>query len=306
MTGDSPGGSWIYNWQTTAQRDVSGLRDVNLRDQSASVMLPPAQDQRFMIVGGGNTDNNLLATDKTDLINLKGGAGNYTAGPNMPGPGKIYPNATILPDRKVLVSGGGRLNRADPVYTAALFDATSNSWTSVPGDPVGRLYHSGAFTMPDGRVVQIGGNPMDNSFELRISVYSPGYMFRTARPAISAVPAAVNAGSQMTFDMTLPAGRTLKSVSLLHPGSPTHQIDPNLRMVDAPVVSQGAGKVTVRVEGNKNVIPPGPYMLSVVDSRGCPLHREVGEGVMSQSDPRDRDDTRDNNQSVANPKRSRR
>jgi len=105
---------------------------------------------------------------------------------------------------------------------------------------------------------------------LRISVYSPGYMFRGERPTTSNVPATATPGQNLTFNVTLPAGRTLKSVGLLHPGSPTHQIDTNARLVDAPIVSQSGSQVTVRIEGNRNIIPPGPYMLTVVDSNNVP------------------------------------
>ena len=48
---DYPAGLWNIN--TNAYQVVPGLTDDSRRDQGASVMLPPAQDQRVMVMGGG-------------------------------------------------------------------------------------------------------------------------------------------------------------------------------------------------------------------------------------------------------------
>ena len=41
-------GSFLYDWRTKNIGDIPGLRDVWLRDQAGSVLLPPAQNQTFM------------------------------------------------------------------------------------------------------------------------------------------------------------------------------------------------------------------------------------------------------------------
>ena len=52
---------------------VPDLLDPVLRNQSASVLLPPAQDQRVMIMGGGpvGKEDKTDATDKVSIVDLK-------------------------------------------------------------------------------------------------------------------------------------------------------------------------------------------------------------------------------------------
>jgi hypothetical protein len=120
----------------------------------------------------------------------------------------MYLNATILPDRTVLVTNGGKFNRdaAANVLTAAVYDPAGNAWTSVAADPIGRNYHSTAVLLPDGRVAVFGSNPGDGTFELRISMYEPTYLFKTARPTISGVPAQAGYGTQFSFNVNSPHG----------------------------------------------------------------------------------------------------
>jgi hypothetical protein len=233
--------------------------------------LPPAQDQKVLITGGGNINTATPGISLTDIIDLKAAVPAYQAGPDLPGLGKMYTNGTILPDRTVLITNGGRLNRDDStnVMTAAIYNPATNAWASVAADPIGRNYHSTAVLLPDGRVIALGSNPANNTFELRISIYQPPYLFKTARPAISAVPATSTYGQNFNFNVTVPAGKTIKWAQLTRPMSVTHQMDSNLRLVDLPVVVNG-GVATVTVPSNRNILPPGPYMLNVTDSDGVP------------------------------------
>lgn len=263
-------GSSIYNHTQATITDVPGLRMKDMRDQSASVLLPPAQDQKVLITGGGNINTTNPGINLTDIIDLKQANPAYTPGPNLPGDGKMYVNASTLPDRSVLISNGGRLNRdgSTNVLTAAIYDPATNAMASVAADPIGRNYHSSAVLLPDGRVAVFGSNPGNGDFEMRISIYQPGYMFRGARPEISNAPAAATYGQQFSFNVAT-TGKTIKWAQLLRPMSVTHQMDSNMRLVDLPVVVQN-GVATVSMPANRNMLPPGPYMLSVTDSGGLP------------------------------------
>ena len=96
-----------------------GLEDPNQRDQSASLLLPPAQKQEVMIMGGGNTyETGTPAIDSTDEIDLEESKPEWKAGPDLPqgvmdngepeepGMGKMYVSAVALPDGTVLETGG--------------------------------------------------------------------------------------------------------------------------------------------------------------------------------------------------------
>jgi hypothetical protein len=256
-------GASIYNWRTAQIADVPGLREKDMRDQAGSVLLPPAQDQRVMIVGGGNSDANVPATNKTDIIDLKAPLPAYTAGPDLPGPGKMYVNALNLHDRTVLAASGGTNNRDGSVLTTAIYDPSANRWTAVAADPIGRNYHSSAQLLPDGRVAVLGSNPGDNSFELRISIYEPPHLFKGTRPTVTAAPATAGYGARFEIGVT----GTVVSASLLAPMSATHQTDSNARLVDLPITGTG-GVREAQAPSNKAILPPGPYMLTVKDANG--------------------------------------
>lgn len=258
-------GASLYDWRTAQIWDVPGLREKDLRDQAGSVVLPPAQDQRVMIVGGGNTDANLPATSLVDIIDLSAPSPGYEPGPDLPGPGKGYVNVLNLPDRTVLAANGAQHNRSDDVHTAAIYDPVANAWRSVAADPIGRNYHSTAILLPDGRVAVLGSNPADNSFELRISVFSPPYLFGGDRPTIERAPESAGYGAAFELEVT----GEVASASLMPPMSATHQTDTNARLVDLPIVGTGDVR-TVQVPHNPNLLPPGPYMLTVVDADGVP------------------------------------
>ena len=262
-------GASIYNHVTGAIGDVPGLRAKDLRDQSGSVLLPPAQDQRVMITGGGNIDTNIPGIGLTDVVDLKAANPAYQPAPDLPGDGRMYLNCTLLPDRTVLATNGGKLNRDDTsnVISAATYDPAADTWTSVAPDPVPRNYHSSALLLPDGRVATFGSNPGDGSFELRISVYEPSYLFKGPRPSMSGVPDEAHYGDQISFPVD--SASTIRWAQLIRPMSVTHQTDTNARLVDLPIVVDG-GLATVTIPSNPNLLPPGPYMLNITDSKGVP------------------------------------
>lgn len=63
-------GADIYDYNANTITSVSGLQDKDNRDQSMSVLLPPAQSQKVLTLGGGNVDTNVDANRFTDLIDL--------------------------------------------------------------------------------------------------------------------------------------------------------------------------------------------------------------------------------------------
>jgi hypothetical protein len=272
-------GASIYNYGANTITDVPGLQNKDQRDQSMSVLLPPAQDQRVLVLGGGNIVTNPDANRLTDIIDLKAASPSYTPGPLLPtgtlaggvpetaNQGKMYVSAVILPDGKVFETGGGLHNRADPVTEASMFDPATNTFT--PGmavDPVARGYHSSAFLLPDGRVMAVGNNPGDGSFDMRVSVYSPPYLFNGARPQIL-TPAATNWAYGSTQQITVDS--PILKVSLIRPEAVTHSSDPNQRYIDLPMSVNG-NTIGLNLTSNPNLAPPGWYMLFALGTNGVP------------------------------------
>jgi hypothetical protein len=272
-------GASVYDYAAGSVVDVPGLRNKNERDQSMSVLLPPAQDQRVLTMGGGNIGSNPDANRLTDIVDLKAANPSYAPGPLLPtgtltggvsesaSQGKMYVSAVLLPDGKVFETGGGLHNRADPVYEASMFDPATNTFIAgMAADPMPRTYHSTAFLLPDGRVMAFGDNPGDGSYATHISVYSPPYLFRGARPQILSVASPEwSYGSTQQITVDTPVVRA----ALVRPAAVTHSSDPNQRYIELPM-SVSDTTIGLNVTSNPNIAPPGWYMLFVLGAGGVP------------------------------------
>ncbi len=277
--GNNDAGIWDATANTFAS--VPGLPDRDRRDMGASVLLPPAQSQKLMVMGGGShTNRSAKATASTGIIDLSQSAPAYVEGPPL-SEGKQYLSAVVLPDRTVLQTGGTNqtyLTNDRPDfeyrYSAQIFHPDSGVLELAARSTVGRTYHSEALLLPDGRVATFGGNASDigSPFEMRIEIYAPKYTKRV-RPALTVDPAARSITRGGTTSFT--TDRPLKWVHLVRPGAATHSNDPDQRLVDLPFTqtaqTDGAGgAVAASLDANPNLTPPGWYMLFGVDTDGTP------------------------------------
>jgi hypothetical protein len=283
----------------TRVTDTPGLRYPDQRDQSASLLLPPAQEQKVMIMGGGETAaTRQYATASTDEIKLDEANPRWIPGPDLPrgtmeeggamepmGAGRMYVSAVALPNGMVLETGGSLIPRTENVLETSIFNPKTNSFTSVAHDPVGRDYHSEALLLPDGRVMALGSNPANSngeeSFETRISIYTPSYLTQGVRPVLglidgqaSQVEGSVNRTTQWEYGtehaLSYSSPRSITSAVLMRPAAVTHSSDPNQREVNLPITSDQGGQLSVGLPPNPNLTPPGYYMVFLVDSQGVP------------------------------------
>ncbi|MDT9698857.1 galactose oxidase-like domain-containing protein [Streptomyces sp. P17] len=274
-------GSAIYDYGANTITQVPGLQKKDERDQSASVLLPPAQDQKVLTLGGGNIDSNPDANRLTDIIDLKQPNPSYVAGPPIPqgmvdlgngpvaqtvGQGKMYVSAVLLPDGKVLETGGALHNRADPVFETSIFDPATETFDQVATDPEARGYHSSAFLLPDGRVMTTGDNPGNGSWNHNVSVYTPPYLLKGERPTITSV---IDTEWNYGDTQRITVDRPIAKAELIRPAAVTHSSDPNQRFVDLPLSVDG-NNIDLNVTSNPNLAPPGWYMLFAVDANGVP------------------------------------
>jgi hypothetical protein len=99
-------------------------------------------------------------------------------GPSMSQP-RIEMNATILPNGKVLATGGS-LNDEDALtasLNADLYDPVTNTFSPAGANAFPRLYHSNALLLPDATVLLMGGNPQRGNYQRQLEIYSPAYLF---------------------------------------------------------------------------------------------------------------------------------
>jgi hypothetical protein len=188
---------------------------------------------------------------------------------------RIQMNATILPNGKVLATGGSA-NDEDALtagLNADLYDPATNTFSSAGANAFPRLYHSNALLLPDATVLLMGGNPQRGNYEARLEIYSPAYLFNgdgtpADRPLISGVPpGTVNYNT--SFAVQTPDAADIASVVLVRPGTPTHAFDMEQRLVGLTFTA-GAGVLNVTAPANGNIAPPGYYMLFVLNSAGVP------------------------------------
>ena len=175
----------------------------------------------------------------------------------------------------MLASGGGSNSDGrditNAVLPAEIWNPDTETWTTVDSLQNGRLYHSTALLLPDGRVLMAGGGALPGSIAVdqrNAEIYSPPYLFKGARPTITSAPGGVAYGS--SFDVTTPNAAQIAKVSLIRSPSVTHAFDQNQRFQFLSFTHGRRARSPCRRPANANLAPPGDYMLFLVDANGVP------------------------------------
>ncbi|KOX48534.1 MULTISPECIES: radical copper oxidase GlxA [Streptomyces] len=276
--GRDPG---IWDVETNKFTKIPGMSDANMLETANTVLLPPAQDEKYMVIGGGGVGESKLSSEKTRIVDLKADDPKFVDGPSLE-KGTRYPQASILPDDSVLVSGGSEdyRGRSDSnILQARLYHPDTNAFERVADPLVGRNYHSGSILLPDGRLMFFGSdslygdkaNTKPGKFEQRIEIYTPPYLYRDSRPDLSGGPQTIARGESGTF--TSRAASTVKKVRLIRPSASTHVTDVDQRSVALDFKAEG-DQLTVTVPEGKNLVQSGWYMMFVTDGEGTPSKAE--------------------------------
>jgi hypothetical protein len=281
--GRQPG---IWDLTDNSWQDVPGLRDPQMNETSSSFLLPPAQEQKVGIIGGGEIGEGAGSTGRFDVVDLDASdEPRYEAALTYPSPGR-YISTVTLPDDTVLFTGGSKDYRGkglSDLHLTRIYGPASNELLEAAPNEVGRNYHSTAVLLPDGRVMTMGSDPLfadahdhvPGTFETRIEVYSPPYLFTgTERPQVLAAPAQVQRGT--TFEVTVDSDSRIDKARLIRPSAVTHLTDPEQRSVALDITPAGDGVLALSLDEREGLTPSGYYILVVVDENGVP---SVGEWV---------------------------
>ena len=187
---------------------------------------------------------------------------------------RTYHTLTSLPDGNVLVTSGVRTatsTSSQGAFSAEIWSPATETWTQLSSAQVKRAYHSIALLLPDGRVLVSGSGGdaaglMTN--ELSAEIFSPPYLFKGARPTILTVP--VNMGYGSTYTVSTPDAATISSVVLIRSGAVTHTFNNDQRYVPLTFAQNGAGGLDIQIPSNPDSLPPGYYLLFIVNQNGVP------------------------------------
>ncbi|HLA74801.1 MAG TPA: galactose oxidase-like domain-containing protein [Gammaproteobacteria bacterium] len=230
----------------------------------SGVLLPgtPGGSTKVMLIGGASRTGVFATTETLDTANLAAG---WQFRAPLPQPRRNN-NSVLLPDGTLLTLGGNNSvqNYTNPQYEAVLYNPATNIWTRMASQVRSRAYHSTAVLLPDARVISAGDDGPLNGGAMN-EIFSPPYLFRGARPVITAAPATV--AWKQSFVISTPSSVT-KAV-LIAPGATTHGNDMSQRLVPL-AITPTTGGITAVAPPSANVAPPGYYMLFVLDSQGVP------------------------------------
>jgi hypothetical protein len=268
---------WI---DTTASKMVEGPARGEVRINGTAVMYEPG---KILVTGGASP----AALDSSEVIDLNAPTPAWRAVGSMHSP-RQHATATLLPDGRVLVTSGTRAAGFDPIASqedpgqavlpAEIWDPVTELWTEVNASPEARTYQSGALLLPDGRVLVSGGGQGGSGSQPNgapgvpdhpsADLYSPPYLFRGARPVVTTAPATIAYGA--SFQVASPDAARVAKASLVRLGATAHAFNANQRFAWLTVQSTNDGQVSLAGPADANQVPPGHYLLHLLDADGVP------------------------------------
>jgi Domain of unknown function (DUF1929)/Gylcosyl hydrolase family 115 C-terminal domain/Legume lectin domain len=235
------------------------------RNYGAAVMYDAG---KVALIGGG------YITNTVERIDLAAATPAWSFAAPMAFPRRQI-NAVILADGNVLVTGGSKTpafsDNAGSIFATEIWDPLANTWSMGAAAAVARLYHSETVLLPDGRVASLGGghpagaNGGPNNFNMEY--YSPPYLFRGARPAVTSIPDSGAYGQ--TMFVATPDAATITKAHIIRLTATTHSFDQDQR-INRLAFTAVSGGLNVTLPANSNLAPPGYYWFFIVRNNGVP------------------------------------
>ena len=201
---------------------------------------------------------------------------------------RVWSNATVVADGKVLVTGGSSEPNQliNVAYLAEIWDPATGRWTRGATAAKARLYHSTALLLPDATVLTMGGGASDDSpvNNLNGEIYYPSYLYKqdgsglpAPRPTIVSAPATAQVGQPLVaiIGSTAPIG----GVTMVRTASVTHSFDADQRYLPLTFTQSGQ-TVAATIPADPDIALPGYYLLFVLDQAGVPSVAKVVQVVL--------------------------
>ena len=186
--------------------------------------------------------------------------------------------------RQVLGTGGSAVeNQLTGVNNSAeIWNPATGTWTQGASAVNARLYHGRRCCCPMPSVLIAGGGAPGPLKNLNAEIYYPPYLFdatgaRAARPEIISAPDTVLPGA--SFQVGVSGAGNVSRVSFIKTGSVTHSFNMDQRYLQLPFTANG-GLLTAQLPSRAGDVPPGYYMLFVLNEQGVPsVARMVRVGI---------------------------
>jgi galactose oxidase len=230
---------------------------------------------------GGNGPANGYATPSSaaaTVIDVTTGAPVLKELTPMSNP-RQWANSTVLPDGKVVVTGGSRFADnagTDAVYPAEIWNPATAAWTVGASAAVYRGYHSSAVLLPDATILSTGGGVPGPVNNFNAEIYYPPYLFTTQsgkavlapRPIVSSI-SATKASYGGTLSVSMWSDDVIAKVAVVGTSTTTHSFNSGQRYIPATFTQNGRS-ISISMPSSANIAPPGYYLVFLVNSAGVP------------------------------------
>lgn len=278
------GVSWDEMWSLDDSGNGSvrqwGRLSAPIGASGSSVMYAPG---KLMFSGGGQRVNGdgIRANNVTSLVDITGATPRVTVGAPMQR-ARNWHNLTVLPAGQVYANGGTSLgDYGEAANAGEIWDPTTGRWSTAATSAKLRTYHSSAALLPSGAVFTGGTGAPGVQNNLDAEMFYPPNLFAKGadggvkwadRPAIATLGGDLRLGGTVTAQIG--DTRTISSASLISLSSTTHSYNSDQRRIPLQVQQSGS-QLQLTIPGNRNVVPAGSYLLSIVDANGVPSRSQT-------------------------------
>jgi hypothetical protein len=268
VSGPNPNSAYLDTDGTGTWTEVA-TSNYGIRDYGTSAMFLPG----MVMIAGGNPPQHgdEFPTRTVEVIDLNAPSPTWEYTGSMAF-GARHLFSTVLPTGDILITGGhsspGFNNAAVPVLPAQIYSPTTGLWTTLAAMKTPRLYHSIAILLPDGRVAVGGGGQPNAAGEVDhpdLEIFSPPYLHKGPRPVVTSAPATVTQNDAFFIQTT----DDISDVTLVSMPASTHAYNQNQRF-ERLEFEQIPGGLRVQAPDDPTLVPPGLYMLFVIDASGVP------------------------------------
>jgi YVTN family beta-propeller protein len=272
---------------------ASNTAPVNVGATNSAVMFAPG---RILQMGGNGYFNGdgYPGSNMATIVDINGANPVLTETTRM-SYARRYVNALVLPDGKVLASGGTKVGNnggSDAVFATEIWNPDTGTWTVGASAVRIRVYHSSTMLLPNGTVLSLGGGTPGPQYNPNVEVYYPPYLFRSVNGAAQLAPRPVMTGISAlsfapgaTLQIDMLDASAVSRLVLVGNSTVTHSFNVGQRHIPLTFTQDG-DRLTATLPATHNTVPPGYYQVFALNAAGVPSRGViVGIGVAASPPP---------------------